>query len=228
MAATKTIAVRLSAARPPREHVREARSALYRQLIFEAAERSFALKGVEDTKMEAIAADAGLSLGTLYSVFPGKARLVAAIHETRLEEVLRRTEAAAAESGGPLEKLLEGVASYVEFFVTHPNYLRMHLREGFAWGLGGRPDSTRQQTDAFNLGMARQIRLFERGIEQKVFHPGEPQLMARMMIAMQQVQLADWVDRGMTRRAADLVLEMSDQVRRSFCSTGAQGASSTR
>jgi AcrR family transcriptional regulator len=226
MAEPKTIAS-THAAPHPREQVREARSALYRRLIFEAAERNFAERGVEDTKMEAIAADAGLSLGTLYSVFPGKARLVAAIHQTRLDQILRRTEAA-DESGDPVEMLLSGVKRYVEFFVAHPNYLRMHLREGFAWGLGGRPDSSRQQADAYDEGIARQARLIERGIACNVFHAGEPVLMARMMVAMQQVQLADWVDRGMKREPADLIEEMRDQVRRSFCSQspGARGARS--
>jgi AcrR family transcriptional regulator len=216
MAETRTVGARRGAARP-REHVREARSALYRQLIFEAAERRIARSGVEDTKMEAIASDAGLSLGTLYSVFSGKAQLVAAIHETRLGEILQCTEAAAVGSEDPLERLLQGVESYVEFFVAHPDYLRMHLREGFAWGLGGRPDPSREQAEAWREGMTRQARLFERGIELKIFCSGDPQLMARMMIAMQQVQLADWVDRGMTRQVEDLVAEMSDQVRRSFC-----------
>ena len=68
--------------------VKEARSALYRQLVFEAAEGAFAERGVEETKMEEIAAEAGISLGTLYSVFSGKAELVAAIHEMRLRDTL--------------------------------------------------------------------------------------------------------------------------------------------
>ena len=52
-------------ARPlPKERARQARSELYRQLILEAAERTFASKGVEETRMEAIAAESGLSLGT--------------------------------------------------------------------------------------------------------------------------------------------------------------------
>ena len=41
--------------------------------------------------------------------------------------------------------------------------------------------------------------------------------MARVMIAMQQVQLADWVERGMRRSAEELVAEMTLQVRRCFC-----------
>ena len=201
----------------PRDNARRARGELYRQLIFEAAERNFAERGVEETKMEEIAADSGLSLGTLYTVFSGKAELVAAIHEMRLREILQRTIDVARTSSRPLEILLLGVRSYVEFFVVHPDYLRMHLREGYAWGLGGRANPTRPRADAWREGVARQTKLFERGIEEGVFHPGEPRLMARVMIAMQQVQLADWVERGMRRSAEELVAEMTLQVRRCFC-----------
>ena len=44
-----------------------------------------------------------------------------------------------------------------------------------------------------------------------------PRLMARLLIAMQQVQLADWVEDGMTREPAELVAEMQTQARRTFC-----------
>jgi AcrR family transcriptional regulator len=198
-------------------NARKARTALYRQLLFEAAERTFAENGVEDTKMEEIAAESGLSLGTLYSVFSGKAELVAAIHETRLREILQRTIDAAQESTCPLEMLLLGVRSYVEFFAVHPDYLRMHLRDGYAWGLGGKANPTPMQADAWDEGIARQATLFRRGVDRRLFYPGDPKLLARMLIAMQQVQLADWVEQGMRRDPADLIAEMQQQVRRSFC-----------
>jgi hypothetical protein len=41
--------------------------------------------------------------------------------------------------------------------------------------------------------------------------------MTRMMISMQQVQLAHWVESGMTRAAPEVVGEIEAQVRRSFC-----------
>jgi AcrR family transcriptional regulator len=203
--------------RKPKEKARRARNELYRQLILEAAERVFAGKGVEDAKMEEIAGESGLSLGTLYSVFSGKAELVRAIHETRLREVLQRTIDVAPGANDPLELLLSGVRSYVEFFVLHPDYLRMHLREGYAWGLGGAAVSSRERAAAWSEGVAMQTALFERGVAEGIFCDGDPELMARMMIAMQQVQLADWVERDMSGDPSDLVADMQAQVRRSFC-----------
>jgi AcrR family transcriptional regulator len=203
--------------RKPKEKARRARNELYRQLILEAAERVFAGKGVEDAKMEEIAGESGLSLGTLYSVFSGKAELVRAIHETRLREVLQRTIDVAPGANDPLELLLSGVRSYVEFFVLHPDYLRMHLREGYAWGLGGAAVSSRERAAAWSEGIAMQTALFERGVAEGIFCDRDPELMARMMIAMQQVQLADWVERNMSGDPSDLVADMQAQVRRSFC-----------
>jgi AcrR family transcriptional regulator len=200
----------------PKQKVREARSELYRQLILEAAERIFAEQGVEETKMEEIAGESGLSLGTLYSVFAGKAALVGAIHDTRLEEVLTRTADVARDLTSPIDRLLAGVRAYVEFFVVHPDYLRMHLAEGYAWGLG-LVRSTGGRAEAWIEGVARQTAVFALGIEEGVFYPGDPGLMARMMIAMQQVQLADWVEDGMERDADALIADMQEQVQRSFC-----------
>jgi AcrR family transcriptional regulator len=196
--------------------VREARSELYRQLILEAAERSFAARGVDEAKMEEIAAESGLSLGTLYSVFRGKAELVRAIHETRLREVLLRTIDAVRGVDDPAEMLLLGVRSYVEFFVVHPDYLRMHLREGYAWGLGGSVATSKARTDAWSEGVAMQTALFQRGIDQQTICAGNPELMARMMIAMQQVQLADWVERDMATDPQTLIRDIQDQLQRSF------------
>jgi len=202
----------------PKENVRKARSELYRQIILEAAEGCFAEKGIEETKMEEVAAESGLSLGTVYSVFSGKAELVTAIHETRLRDILRRAVRVAVGHNDPLEALLLGVRAYVEFFVLHPNYLRMHLRDGHAWGLGQAAAPDGDRADAWSDGVAMLAALFARGAEQGVFYRDDPRLMARMMIAMQQVQLASWLDDGGRRDPEALLADIEIQVHRSFCS----------
>lgn len=56
------------ASRPPApSRARQARQALYRDLVLEAAEATFAEHGVESSKMEQIAEASGLSLGTVYA-----------------------------------------------------------------------------------------------------------------------------------------------------------------
>ena len=54
---------------------------MYRQHILDAAERVFADRGYETAKVQDISALAGLSMGTIYAVFPGKLDLFTAILE---------------------------------------------------------------------------------------------------------------------------------------------------
>lgn len=201
----------------PKENVRRARAELYRQLVLEAAEKSFAEKGFDATRMEQIAAESGLSLGTVYSVFAGKPDLMRAVQATRNREILALASAAAGRAAGPLERLLAAVRAYVEFFASHPEYLRIHLRGGHAWGLAGAGSRSRAHAHAWDEGIELYARIFEEGIAAQLFHPGEPRLLARMMIAMQQVQLADWVERGMPGDPAALLAGIETQLRRAFC-----------
>ena len=70
-----------------RDRAKNARQEAYRDLVLEAAGSAFARQGVPNTKMEELAEQAGLSLGTLYSVYKGKAEIVDALHEARLREI---------------------------------------------------------------------------------------------------------------------------------------------
>jgi AcrR family transcriptional regulator len=193
----------------------DAREALYRGLILEAAESTFAEHGVDGSKMEEIADAAGLSLGTVYAVFRGKSAIVDALHETRLRELLQRAVAVARGLENPLEMLTAGVRAYVEYFLAHPDYLRMYVGEGSSWGMRVQGGSARAA--AGEEGHAMQERLFRRGIESGIFFPGDPDRMARTMVAMQQVRLADWLADGMRDDPETVVSEMELQLRRAFC-----------
>ena len=131
--------------------------------------------------------------------------------------ILEASAAAAEAAAGPAEMLIAAVGAYVDFFVGHPDYLRIHLRGGHAWGLAGAGSRSHSQAHAWEEGIDLYAGIFERGVGAGVFHPGPPRLLARMMIAMQQVQLADWVERGMQQDPGDLVADVHAWVRRAFC-----------
>jgi AcrR family transcriptional regulator len=195
----------------------EARQALYRDLVLEAAEATFGEHGVKSSKMEQTAEAAGLSLGTVYAVFRGKASIVDALHERRLREVLERAGVAVRDLSDPLETLIAGVRAYVQFFLAHPDYLRMYIAEGAGWGLRGSLTARSARGSAWEEGIAMQARLFRRGMESGVFHEGDPDRMARTMVAMQQVRLADWLGDDMADDPKSLIAEMELQLRRAFC-----------
>jgi len=198
-----------------RRSAQDAKQALYRSLVLDAAEGLFADRGVEASKMEEIAEAAGLSLGTVYSVFRGKAAILDSLHETRLRELVQMAAVVARGLPGPVERLVAGVRAYVEYFVSHPDYLRIHLSEGRSWGMPVTGRSPR--ADAWEEGHAMQVRVFERGIDAGIFYADDPDRLANTVAAMAQVRLADWAADGMKGSPEALIAGMELQLRRAFC-----------
>lgn len=168
-----------------------ARARMYRELVFETAERIFAGKGYESTTMQDIAAEAGISLKTLYATFPGKRDLYREIARVRGHEFVEHALAALREDGTPLEILARGVHAYVDFLLTHREFFRIQLRSARAWGLS--PDS--EATVDWHAGVQMQAELLRRGIAQGLFYEGDPELTAATVISIIQVQLAGLLER---------------------------------
>jgi AcrR family transcriptional regulator len=193
-----------------------AKHELYEDLIIGAAERVFAERSFDSAKIQEIAQEAGLAPGTLYKIFPGKAEIFRTIHERRSRDLLAACEAALVAGAPPLARLLAFVAAYLEFLVAHPDYLRMHLGDASAWGFGERFES-HVQARAWRRGHEVEVGLFEEGIEDGVFVRRDPSLLVRMMAAIQQVQLAHWVEEGMEQAPETLLAGMREDLVRSFC-----------
>ena len=210
-----------AAAAPPassnaKPKIREARRNLYRQAILDAAEKVFAEQGFEGAKMQDIAAEAGISLGTLYGILDGKTALYSEIQSTRGGEMLEQIAREVERADGVLEFTLAGIAAYVRFLIARPNYLRMHLRDGHAWGIFDTlkvPAQEEQWTRGFDLLESS----FARGIAEGVFVSLDPALMARITLATHQIWMAEWVEKGMSGDPAELVRAIQAHTLRAFC-----------
>jgi AcrR family transcriptional regulator len=201
--------------RKPREEARQARNVVYRQHILEAAERVFAERGFETAKVQEISKLAGLSMGTIYAIFPGKTELYRAILEERGEELLGLVRKV-VEGPGSARAALDGLIElYVSYFVGHPGFLQMHLRSGASWGLGP-PAGADTRVKHWEDIQALQAEVFQRGIAEGAFVEEEPGYLARMFSVMDQVLLADWVAGGMKAGREALVKRLREQVGRSF------------
>jgi len=204
------------AKRKPRHEARQARTEVYRQHIAAAAERVFAERGFEATKVQDISKLAGLSMGTIYAIFPGKEDLFRAILEERGRELLQLARDVAAHAA-PAHAALQALsAAYIEYFFAHPDFLRMHLRDGTSWVLSPTPGTdTRVQLwkDIHTL----QADIFRRGIAEGVFVDEPPEYLAKMYSAMDQALLADWVATAMQADRAHLVQRLQSLIERAFC-----------
>jgi AcrR family transcriptional regulator len=198
------------------ERVREAKAASYADLILDVAERELAREGFGRTLVKRIAAEAAVSLATLYAHFPTKMDLYRAVHGRRLAALGEALAAVRTPPSDPLAALLGSMRVYVTFHMTHPAWLGMHLREGNAWSDDERLRSP-EQTKAWNRGIEAMARAFRRGIDARVFVPDDPILLARTTNAMHQVALSRWVDDGMREAADPVVLRLQHRFVRAFC-----------
>ena len=202
--------------RTPRDEARQARTGVYRQHILEAAERVFAERGFEAAKVQEISQLAGLSMGTIYAIFPSKHDLHRAILEVRGQELLGLARAVAARRLPPREALRALIEVYVDYFLAHPAFLRMHLRSGTSWAMSPSP-GTDEQIEKWREIHELQAEVFRRGSAEGVFVKEDPGYLARMFTVMDQVLLSDWVAGGMKTGREELVRRLGAMVERAFC-----------
>jgi AcrR family transcriptional regulator len=210
-----------------RDEARRAREDVYRQHILDAAERVFAERGFEATKVQDIANLAGLSMGTIYSVFPGKTELYAGLLEARGQELAKLARDLAARDLPPREALLGLIEVDVGYFVEHPDFLRTHLRSGVSWALGpALPGAT--QVGYWQEIHTLQADVFRRGVKDGTFVDEDPDFLAKTFSVMDQVLLADWVSHGMKEKRDALVRRLRDLVERAFVRTAPKSRTAAR
>ena len=203
--------------RKPRDEARKARTDVYRQHILEAAEKVFADRGFEVAKVQEISSLAGLSMGTIYAIFPSKADLFRAIAEERGQELAGLVREATARDAAPADALSALIALYIDYFLAHPDFLRMHLRSGTSWVLS--PAGTDIRVQHWLDIHALQAEVFHRGVAAGVFVDEDPGFLAKVFSAMDQVLLAEWVAGGMKSARAELIERLERLVERTFYRT---------
>lgn len=187
---------------------------MYSDLVLECAERVFARSGYHGARAQDIAAEAGISLQTLYATFRSKAEIFSELHEFRGREFLSRVEAAMAESLPAVESLRQGVHAFVDYLVEHPDYQQVDLREGRSWAIGDI-----EASPTFQAGIRLWTGLMQRGIEEGVFVDDDPELMATTAFGIMQIQLAVLMARESKPDANQIAERIHAQLERAFHSS---------
>ena len=200
------------------ESLRDKKRELYRRAVLDAAERVFGEVGYEATKVQRIAAEAGVSLTTLYSVLPSKWEIYRAVNRRRLNEVMSLAHDMFQRDASSLDTLIAATRMQLAFFMRHRDFTKMQLKEVTAWSTIELLRSP-EQIEALGAGLELSANLLRQGIKDGYLIDDDPELMARMLIASQQVRLAMWMDRGCKEdpdRVADAALR---HLLRSYCKT---------
>lgn len=200
-----------------KQAAREAKADLYRQLVLEAARGVFAEKGYDDAKIGEIAEASGVSLQTLYSVFPGKGALYEAVQVEGDEALHRLAIDASLTTSEPLDSMLAGMRATTLYFLEQPDFLRLRLHGGLTWGTEAMARGAAHQSEAWRQALERLQNACERCIDAGALVARDPQLIARTIVSMQQVELAHWLEGGMTADPIAVADALESQVKRAFC-----------
>jgi AcrR family transcriptional regulator len=191
-----------------RERIREVTT----DAILGAAEEVFAAQGLHAARMEAIAAQAGVAVGTLYNHFKDRDALLGALVDARRTELLGRLERSLAESKGkPFpEQLRLFVGALIEHLEAHKPFLTIIMEGETAspprtvHGVGRSRDLMRQVYD-------RAVELVRRGVAQKVLRHEDAEVFPTLLMGMmkgcmlRRLYYAGPAEGSMDRRADQIV-----------------------
>jgi AcrR family transcriptional regulator len=181
--------------RPQARKLRDAKEALYHEHIVEVAERTFAAQGFEATRMQDIAAAAGVSLAKLYQFYPSKDRLYRGVVLIRDREMLNgflERWGHVLQAPQSVEQVLLLLETHLQFLLDHTDYLRLLLREGYAW-YSRAAQPTSEEQGMWDRGVANISMVLAWGIKEGFFTPCDYLQQARMIMTVQQTRLANWV-----------------------------------
>lgn len=161
---------------------REARKADRRRAILDVAERSFLERGFADTSMSTIAAELGGSKTTLWSYFPSKDALFAAVIDSKIESFQHALDEALIPAGGTaaalarfgmvfLNKILSGNSTALHRLIVAEADRFPQMGEAFA--VRG-PDRVR----------GRLCRYMEEEMAAGRLRQGDPLMAARQFVAL--------------------------------------------
>jgi AcrR family transcriptional regulator len=197
---------------------RDARQRMYEELILEGAEREFARVGFADTKVQDIARTSDVSLATVYKTFAGKGAIYDAVHGKRMTELIEFSTGSLGAIASPLDRLLAAVAKQVEYFADHPNYLRIHIRDGVSWATASGISGINRQTavETWRAGIAMMTDGIEAAIDSGEMVAMRPELLTQLVIAALQIWLTDWIEAEVSIAPAIVAAELVEYLRRSF------------
>ena len=162
----------------PRSRRKEARPTE----LLEAALDTFVAKGYSATRVEDIAARAGVSKGTLYLYYPSKQAIFEALVRANLVPLIDRIEAETAADPGPAADQLRRIVATVQQIIANPRLVaipKLVLSEA-----GNFPDLMRFYGDAVVLRVVGLLSgILRRGMARGEFRPIDPSTVVPLFVA---------------------------------------------
>ncbi|CAM3877443.1 TetR/AcrR family transcriptional regulator [Tsukamurella ocularis] len=160
---------------------REASAALRSRQILEAAARLMERSGSESVSMQALAAEAGVSVGLIYRYFGGKDEVLLAVIVAVLDAFADAVPAAVSTAGDdPVRRLAAAFDAYCRVIDKHRHAAVLTYRESNALSAEGRDRIKRLEVET-----TEPLRLILRdGVDAGLFSTPDPDLVAYNLLLL--------------------------------------------
>lgn len=158
---------------------KQALDEMMKEALFEAAVAVLSEHGVDGMTMDRVAAAAGIAKGSLYRYFCSKRELLEFIYTKLVDPVFRNLEELAATDKAAIEKLAGDLHVLLEHVAKHAQVHRLLFEDDVAHGL--LQSSERRTLEAASERLAG---IFRQGMEEGVFRPADPLLLANMYLGL--------------------------------------------
>ena len=161
---------------------RAAKKAAQPERILAAALEAFGEKGFSGTRMEDVAAKAGITKGAIYLYFPSKQALLEALARRDIAPFLTGVAAQVRAHQGPIEPILRQIATAALGFMDHgalPTYARIIVSEARNF-----PDIARfHLNEIVHVMLGALTDLFAHAMAREEIRAMQPELAARLFVA---------------------------------------------
>lgn len=162
----------------PKARRKEQWKTLTRQAILEAVVRLISHLGISGMTMDRVAAEAGVSKGTIYLHFADKGHLLDAVKEFTLQPLTDSICALLEGDLPPLEKIEALVACHLGYFDAHREFFRIFLLERQVAQL----HLKRQRSGRYQDYVDRLAQVIQEGSRTGALKPLAPAKVAAMLV----------------------------------------------
>jgi len=153
-----------------------------KKLVLDAAEKVIARKGFSSTTMEDVSRSCGLGMRSLYSLFPSKGALFAAVAERKAEEIRKCVEQSIEKEKTPPGKVRALLLSVLAMRERNREMFRFYVfeRHLFEWEI--RSELGEKFHNLYRDLLLMLSRLIEEGVKAGDFSSIEPELGASILM----------------------------------------------
>jgi AcrR family transcriptional regulator len=158
---------------------KQALDGMMKEALFEATVAVLNRHGVDGMTMERVAAEAGIAKGSLYRYFASKRELVEFVFAKTIDPIFESIDNVVASTQPAIDKLVTQLYALLDHVAKHAQVHRLLFEDETAHGI--LQSSERRTAEVAGRQMAN---IFRQGIEEGVFRPEDPLMLANMYIGL--------------------------------------------